>query len=72
MNPLPADWTINIAIWAVIWSAIAVWQVVTVRSPGLPSFASVIRLARRSWFLRWVLLLFWVWLGWHIFVRTHF
>lgn len=72
MNPLPSDWTLNVAIWAVIWSAIFAWQLVTVRSARLPTFATVIRLARRWWLTRYGLVLFWVWLGWHLFVRTNY
>ncbi len=72
MNPLPANWTINVAIWAVVWSALLGWQLITARSPRLPSFGSMVRLARRWWVTRWALLLLWVWLGWHLFVDTHY
>jgi hypothetical protein len=68
----PADWTVNIVIWATIAAAIAGWQIIAVRSPDLPAFGDLIRLARRSWLLRWSIVAFWVWLGWHLFVRTTF
>lgn len=70
MNPLPHDWRLNIALWVVIWSAIFLWQAVTVRSANLESFGSVVRLVRRWWLTRWVLLAAWAWLGWHLFVQT--
>lgn len=70
MNLPPANLRVNIAIWAVLFGAVVVWQVVTARSRDLLSFGDVIRLARGSWILRWSLLASWIWLGWHLFVRT--
>jgi hypothetical protein len=67
---LPADRTTNLLIWAVIWAALWGWQAVTVAVDRLPSFVLVVRLFRATWLTRWALLAGWVWLGWHIFVRT--
>ncbi|MEW6155571.1 MAG: DUF6186 family protein [Actinomycetota bacterium] len=72
MNPLPADWTLNVAIWAAIWAAIVGWQLVTLRSGRLPRFATVVRLARHRCLTRYGLVLFWGWLGVHLFVRTDY
>jgi hypothetical protein len=72
MNPLPSDWTLNIIIWAVVWSALAVLQVIAARHDDVASFGTIVRFLRRWWVTRWVMLAFWVWLGWHIFVRTHY
>jgi hypothetical protein len=72
MNPLPHDFTANMLIWAVIWSALVGWQVVTARSRRLPSFAPLVVLVRRTLITRWALLAGWAWLGWHLFVRTSY
>ncbi|MEW2382642.1 hypothetical protein AB0873_11235 [Micromonospora sp. NPDC047707] len=70
LNLPPANWRINMAIWALIFAATVAWQLISVRSRRLVSFGDLIRLARRWWILRWALLVFWMWLGWHLFVRT--
>ena len=70
MNPLPSDWTLNIIIWSIIWSALIVFQLVTARSDSFDSFGSLVRYLRRWWVTRWATLALWAWLGWHIFVRT--
>lgn len=70
MNFLPADRTANLVIWVVVWAIVLCWVVVTALSPRLPSVADVVRFGRRHWLVRWGVLGFWVWLGWHLFVRT--
>ena len=67
---LPEDRTANLVIWAVLWTLILSWALVTALKPRLPSVADLTRFARRYWLLRWALIAFWVWLGWHLFVRT--
>lgn len=67
---IPADWTINVTIWAAIAVGLAVWQIVAIRSRKLPAFGDVLALLRSHWLLRWGILGFWGWLGWHLFVRT--
>lgn len=67
---LPADWTVNIIIIGGIWSVLVALQVVSLRSNTLPSLGDIVRLLRRFWLLRWILIVLWAWLGWHLFVRT--
>jgi hypothetical protein len=69
---LPSTRAGNLLVWVVIWSSIGVWSAVTLAVDGLPTFASVVRLVRRFWLGRLFLFAGWAWLGWHIFVRTHF
>lgn len=68
----PADRGDNLAIWVVLWFALFAWQAVTARRGDLPSFASLVHLLRFWWITRWGLLLWWGWLGWHVWVRTTF
>lgn len=70
MNPLPADRGANLAIWAAVWSCLALWTVATALVARLPSLAVLLRLAARSFVARWVVLAWWAWVGWHLFVRT--
>jgi hypothetical protein len=72
MNPLPADYTANLVIWAIVWAALIGWQVVTARAPRLDSFSALVVLARRTLASRWLLVAGWAWLGWHLFVRTSY
>jgi hypothetical protein len=72
MNPLPADWTLNVVIWGVVWSALVALQVVTARSDRADSIGPIVQFVRRWWVGRWILLAAWVWLGWHLFVRTNY
>ena len=67
---LPASRAANLALLAGTWMVLLGWQVVTVRSRRLPSFGDVVALVRRWRATRWALLLWWGWLGWHLFVRT--
>lgn len=67
---LPADRSANLVLWVVVWSLVLLWVVVTARSPALPNLVDLVRFVRRFWLLRWALLAFWIWLGWHLFVRT--
>lgn len=67
---LPEDRTANLVLWVVLLGAIAAWVVVTLAVRRLPSVADVTAFVRRWWILRWAALAFWVWLGWHLFVRT--
>jgi hypothetical protein len=72
MNLLPADFTLNLILWGVIAAGLALWQVLTIRSGDLPAFGDLVRLARRHLVTRWLLVAGWAWLGWHLFVRTHY
>jgi cation transport ATPase len=68
-TPPVASRAVNLGVWVVLVALLVVWQVRTATTPSLPSFGALVRLARRHWISRWVLLLAWVWLGWHVFVR---
>jgi len=66
----PADAALNLAVWVALAAAMVVWQarsLVTHRTAGA---VDIVRLARRSWTTRCVLLAYWGWVGWHLFVRT--
>lgn len=67
---LPADWRLNMAIWAVVFGSVFVWHFVTARRGEPDSLGAVVRSARSRWLTRWGMLVFWGWLGWHLFVRT--
>jgi hypothetical protein len=66
----PADRATNLAIWAVLWSLFAAWTLVTSVRHDLPSFGTLTALVRQHRGARWLLLVTWAWLGWHLFVRT--
>ena len=65
----PASRSLNLAIWAVLLGAIAVWQAFCVVHRRLPSAGAVLDLVRRWRPGRWALLAGWFWVGWHAFVR---
>lgn len=67
---LPDDRTANLVLWVVLWSLILIWVLITTCSRRLPTFADLTRFVRRFWLLRWALLGFWIWLGWHLLIRT--
>lgn len=67
---LPADRTANLVIWVVVWTLIVVWVVITGLSTRLPSVVELVRFLQQAWLVRWALLAFWVWLGWHLLIRT--
>jgi hypothetical protein len=66
----PADRTTNLVIWAVLWTLFAGWSVFTSARSDLPSFGTLVAAVRQHRGARWVLLVAWAWLGWHLFVRT--
>lgn len=70
MSVLPDDRAANLAIFGVVWMAVISWQLITAHTDRLPSFVSVVGLAKRWRTARWALLAGWAWLGWHLFVRT--
>lgn len=69
---LPPTRAGNLVVWAVLWSALLGWQIVSVVVPALPSIGDVVRAIRRRWLGRWALLAGWASLGWHLFVETTF
>lgn len=70
MNPLPADRSANLLLWVVMWTCLFGWLAVSRAVDRLPTLGDLVRMARRYFFTRWLLLLWWAWLGWHLFVRT--
>jgi len=70
VNVLPHDRAANLALWVLIAACLVGWQLFTMFSKRLPTVAVVVQQARRFRATRWIVLLGWVWLGWHLFVRT--
>lgn len=66
----PDDRTTNLVIWTILGAVVLVWVVVTTSSRRLPTFGDLVRFLRGFWVFRWALLTFWVWLGWHLLIRT--
>jgi hypothetical protein len=70
VNVPPHDRAANLALWVLIAGCLVGWQLFTMFSKRLPTVAVVVQQARRFWVTRWIVLLAWIWLGWHLFVRT--
>lgn len=64
--------TIGIVGWGVLFGAMLVWQgIALVRAEhGFPGITRLIEEAGRFGVVRWVAAGVWLWLGWHVFVRT--
>jgi Family of unknown function (DUF6186) len=60
---------VTLAGWAAIAAAVLVAELVGLRSPRFPTMGDVLEFLMRSPAGRWTVLLGWVWLGWHLFVR---
>lgn len=61
----------NLAVWAVAAVALAAWQAICLARPSrLPSFGDVVDAVCATLAGRIVLRVGWLWLGWHLFVRT--
>ncbi len=56
--------------YAVIAAAALVLEVAARRSKGVATFGEMLSIGLRRWPLRLVLLVGWLWLGWHLFVRV--
>lgn len=69
MNFLPADRSTNLAIWAGLAGALAIWQFVALARPDLPTVGSLVVFLKQRRVGRWSLLAGWMWLGWHLWVR---
>ncbi len=54
----------------VILAAFLAYELVTLAHPKLPSLGDGIDTMVRSRAWRWALLIGWLWLGWHLFVRS--
>lgn len=61
---------ITLTIWAVLGGvAVAAELIALFVFRPFPTISDFFGLLERSRVLRWVLLLGWAWLGWHLFVR---
>jgi Family of unknown function (DUF6186) len=60
-----------LAGWVVLGLAMLVTEVVGLLSGGrFPTLGDVLSFLMRSRVGRWFVLIGWVWLGWHLFVRS--
>jgi hypothetical protein len=60
----------TLVVWAVIGAVVVVCQLVAVRSKGrLPGLGAVVGRVAGNRPGRYLLVLFWMWLGWHAFAR---
>ena len=62
--------TIIWIVWAVLASALVFAEAVALIDPDrLPTVGDIIQALLHWPLTRWMLLLGWLWLGWHLFVR---
>lgn len=63
--------TLTLAGYALLAAALVACQVVALVTGRIPTIGQAAsRLARRP-LGRWLLLAGWLWIGWHLFVRSH-
>ncbi|MGD0379878.1 MAG: DUF6186 family protein [Acidimicrobiales bacterium] len=62
---------VTLFVWALLGAAAVVCQLAALISRGrrLPGVGSVVRMVTTRRWGRWVLVLAWMWLGWHAFAR---
>jgi hypothetical protein len=61
---------ITLTIWAGLGGAAVVAELIGLfLFRPFPTISALFRVVERSKVLRWILLLGWFWLGWHLFVR---
>jgi hypothetical protein len=61
---------ITFAVWAVLVLAFVVAQLIARRTHPLPTLAELIRFVVRLPAVRVAVLVGWLWMGWHFFVRS--
>jgi hypothetical protein len=62
--------TITLSVWTLLaLVALTAEMIGLFVSKRFPTVGDLLRVLERSTVLRWVLLLGWFWLGWHLFVR---
>lgn len=61
--------TITLVGYTVLLSALAVYEILALRVAAIPTLGDLAAVIARSRAGRWFLLVGWVWLGWHLFVR---
>ena len=57
------------AVWGALMSAALLCEVVGLLAPGWPTIGDFVRLVMRPRIGRWIVLIGWMWLGWHTLVR---
>ena len=57
--------------YCLIAGALVGCQLASVISRRMPSIGQVASLIASRWAGRWLLLAGWLWVGWHLFVRSH-
>ncbi|GIU97406.1 MAG: hypothetical protein KatS3mg013_1209 [Actinomycetota bacterium] len=62
--------TIAIVGWVVILGAALAWQSVGLARDDWPTMSDLLRVPLRSTVGRSALVGLWLWIGWHLFVRT--
>ncbi len=61
---------IGYLIWLVLFGAVFAWEgLALARVTGVPSLSDVFRVIMRYPVGRWALFAFWLWAGWHFFIR---
>ncbi|GAA3379014.1 hypothetical protein GCM10020367_60860 [Streptomyces sannanensis] len=62
---------IGYLVWAVLFGAVFAWEGIALLQPGdaFPTLSDAMRAVMRYPAGRWALFAFWLWFGWHAFVR---
>jgi hypothetical protein len=61
---------LSFAIWAVLVAAFVTMELIALRSSRLPTLGDLLRVLLEPRAGRWLLFAGWLWLGWHVFVRS--
>ena len=69
MNLAPDSPPLILVIWALAFVVLALWQLICLLHPRLPSLTVVVDVLFQWRILRWLLLAGWFWWGWHVWVR---
>ena len=63
---------IGYLVWLVLFGALFAWEgLALARVTGVPTLSDVFRVIMRYPFGRWALFAFWLWIGWHFFIRGY-
>jgi hypothetical protein len=62
---------VGFVLWAALFAGMVVLEGISLSTRGKdwPSLSDLLRAATRPVFGRWIMLAFWLWLGWHMFIR---
>jgi hypothetical protein len=61
---------IGYVAWVVLFGALFAFEGLALAGvSGVPTLSDVFRVIMRNQFARWVLFAFWLWAGWHFFIR---